>query len=77
MYEPTRECYDWFLLDNKDISNKYTMMLRNKFDALQEISESLTPNEKYEKFINAHIEAAAECILTTRPTNQRPKQRVP
>ena len=36
--------------------------LRNKFDALQEISETSTPNNEYENFINAHIEAAAECI---------------
>ena len=31
---------------------------RNKFDAFQEISEILTPNDEYENFVNAHMEAA-------------------
>ena len=56
--------YDWSLLNNRDISDKYTLTLRNKFDALQEISETLTPNVEYENFVNAHIEAATECIPT-------------
>ena len=46
---------------------------RNKFDALQEISETLTPNDEYENFVNAHIEATAECI----PTKDKAKPRVP
>ena len=46
---------------------------RNKFDALQEIYETPTPNDKYENFVNTHIEAAAECI----PTKLRAKYRVP
>ena len=62
--------YDWSLVNNRDIRDMLT--LRNKFDALQEISET-PPNDKYEKFVNAHIEAAAECI----PTKQRAKRRVP
>ena len=48
----------------------YTIKLRNKFDALQEISEALTPNDKYENLVNAQMEAAAECI----PTKLRVKQ---
>ena len=32
-----------------------------------------TPNDKYENFINAHWETAAECI----PTKQRAKPRLP
>ena len=57
--------YDWSLLNNKDISNKYTITLRNKFDALLEISKTLTPNDEYENFVNANMEAAAaECIPT-------------
>ena len=59
--------YDWPLLNNKVISHKYTLTLRNKFDALQEISESPTANDEYENFVNAHLEAAAECM----PTKQR------
>ena len=38
--------YDWSLLNNTDISDKYTITLRNNFNALQEISETLTPNEE-------------------------------
>ena len=62
-----------YLLNNRDFNDKYTITLRKKFDALQEISEILTPNDKYENFVNAHIKAAAECI----PTNLRAKHRVP
>ena len=65
--------YDWSLLNNRDISDKYTLTQRNKFDALQEISEILTPNDEYENFVNAHTEAAAEFI----PIKQRAKSRVP
>ena len=50
-----------------DISNKYTLTLRNTFDALQEISETLILNDEHENFVNAHIEVAAEYI----PTKQR------
>ena len=38
--------------------------LRNKFSALQEISETLTLNDEYEDFFNAHMEVVAECIPT-------------
>ena len=62
--------YGWSLLNNRDIWNKYTITLRNKFDALQEISETLTLNDKYENFVNAHMEAAAEYI----PIKLRAKQ---
>ena len=48
------------------------LTLRNKFDALQEISETSTPNDEYENFLNAHIKVAAESI----PTKQRAKPRV-
>ena len=65
--------YDWSRLNNRDIRDKYTLILRNKFDALQEISETPTQNDEYENFINAHLEAAAEYI----PTKQRTKPRVP
>ena len=36
----------------------------SKFDALQEISETLIPNDEYENFVNDHIYAAAECITS-------------
>ena len=65
--------YDWSLLNNRDIRDRYTLTLRNNFDALQEILETLTPNDDYENVLYAHLEAAAECI----PTKQREKPRVP
>ena len=50
------------MLNNRALSDKYTITLKNKFDALQEITETLTPNDEYENFANVHMEAAAECI---------------
>ena len=49
------------------------MAVRNKFDILQEAIESPTPNEEYENFVSAHLEAASECV----PTKQRAKRSVP
>ena len=65
--------YDWSLLNNRDFSIKYALTMRNKFDALQEKTERHTPNDEYENFVNAPLEAAAECI----PTKLRTKSRVP
>ena len=65
--------YDWSLLNNRDISDKYALTLKIKFDELQK-SETHTLNDEYENFINPHLKAAAaECI----PTKQRAKPRVP
>ena len=55
--------YDCSMLNNRDISDKY-ITPRNKFNALQEISETLTLNDEYENFVNAHMKASAECIST-------------
>ena len=57
--------YDLSLLNNSGIRDKYMITLTNKFDVLQETSETLTPNDKYE-----NLEAAAECM-------PRAKHRVP
>ena len=65
--------YDWSLLNNRDINDKYTLTQRNKFDALQEISETPTPNDEYKNFVKTYLEAVAECIAT----KQRAKPRVP
>ena len=65
--------YDWSLFNNRVISDKYTITLRNKFHSLQEISETLTLNDEYENFVNAHVEAAVEWIQT----KLRTKHRVP
>ena len=49
------------------------MELRNRFETLQEKMEKGTPNDEYENFVNAHLEAAAKCI----PTKPRTKYRGP
>ena len=67
----TTKQYDWALLNNRDIRDKYVLTLRNKFDALQEKTEIRTPNERYENFVNAYNEAAAKCIPTKLKTNSR------
>ena len=65
--------YDWALLNNRDIEYKYVLELRNRLETLQENTEKCTPNDEYENFVNAHLEAAAKCI----PTKPRTKYRVP
>ena len=64
---------DWSVLNNRHIRGKYALTLRKKFYALQGQTETHTPNDEYENFVNAHLEAAEECI----PTKQRNKPRVP
>ena len=67
--KPTRTAntkhYDWALLNNRDIRDKYVLELRNRFETL--------PNDEYENFVNAHPEAAGKCI----PTKPRTEYRVP
>ena len=69
----TTKHYDWVLLNNRDIRDKYVLELRNRFETLQEKTEKGTPNDEYENFVNTHLEAAAKCI----PTKPRTKYRVP
>ena len=69
----TTEHYDWTRLNNRDIRDKYVLELRNRFETLQEKTEKSTPNDEYENFVNAHLEAAAKCI----PTKLKTKYRVP
>ena len=69
----TTKHYDWVLLNNRDIRDKYVLELRNRFETLQEKTEKGTPNEEYENFVHAHLEAAAKCI----PTKPKTKYRVP
>ena len=47
--------------------------MRNRFETVQEKTEKGTRNDEYENFVNAHLEAAANCI----PTKPRTKYRVP
>ena len=69
----TTKHYDWALLNNGDIRDKYALELRNRFETLQEKTEKSTPNDEYENFVNAHHEATAKCI----PTKLKTKYRVP
>ena len=69
----TTKHYDCALLNNRDIRDKYVLELRNRFETLQEKTEKGIPNDEYENFVNAHLEAAANCI----PTKPRTKNRVP
>ena len=69
----TTKHYDWALLNIKDIRDKYVLELRNRYETLQERTEKSTPNDEYENFVNAHLEAAAKCI----PTKLKTKYRVP
>ena len=69
----TTKHYDWALLNNRDIRDKYVLELRNRFETLQEKTEKSTPNDECENFVNAHLEAAAKCT----PTKLKTKYRVP
>ena len=68
----TTKHYDWVLLNNRDIRDKYALELRNIFETLQEKTEKVTPNDEYENFVEAHLKAASKCI----PTKPRTKYRV-
>ena len=69
----TTKHYDWALLNNRDIRDKFVLELRNRFETLQEKTEKGTPNDEYENFLEAHLEAVSKCI----PTKPRTKYRVP
>ena len=43
----TTKHYDWALLNNRDIRDKYVLELRNRFETLQEKTEKSTPNDEY------------------------------
>ena len=64
---------DWALLNTRDIRDKYVLELGKRFETLQEKTEKSTPNDEYENFVNANLEAAAKCI----PTKLKSKYRVP
>ena len=60
----TTKHYDWDLLNNRDIRDKHVLELRNRFETLQETTDIGTPNDKYENFVYAHLEAAAKYTPT-------------
>ena len=55
------------------MTGPYLTTERNRFETLQEKTEKGTPNDEYENFVDAHLEAASKCI----PTKPRTKYRVP
>ena len=67
----TTKHYDWALLNNRDIRDKYVLELRNRFETLQEKEEKNTPKDEYENFVNAYLEAALKCIQTKPRTKYR------
>ena len=69
----TTKHYDWALLNNRDIRDEYVLELRKRFETLQEKTEKGTPNDEYENFVDANLEAASKWI----PTIPRTKYRVP
>ena len=69
----TTKHYDWVLLNNRAIRDKYVLELTNRFETLQEKTEKGTQNDEYDNFVNAYLEATAKCI----PTKTRTKYRVP
>ena len=58
-------------MNNRDIRDKYVVELRNRFKTLQEKTEKRTRNDEYEYFVNAHLDAAANCIQTKLKTKYR------
>ena len=56
----TTKHYDWALLNNRDIRNKYVLELRNRFETLQEKTEKGTPKDEYDNFVEAHLEPATK-----------------
>ncbi len=46
----TNKHYDWALLNNREIRDKYALALRNRFETLQEQTEKDTPNDEKENF---------------------------
>ena len=69
----TTKHYNWALLNNRDIRDKYELELRKRFEELQEKTEKGNPNDEYDNFVNTHLEAAATFI----PTKLRTKYRDP
>ena len=69
----TTKHYDWAHLNNRDIRDKYVLALGNRYETLKDRTEKSTPNDEYENFVNAHLEAGAKCI----PTKLKSKYRVP
>ena len=69
----TTKHYDWALLNNRDIRDKYVYRTKKQIRDTTREGRKNTPNDEYENFVNAHLEAASKCI----PTKPRTKYRAP
>ena len=47
-WRATTKHYDWALLNNRDVRDRYVLELRNRFETLHEKTEKGTPNDEYE-----------------------------
>ena len=47
----TTKHYNWALLNNRDIRDKYALELRNRFETQQEKTEKGTTNDEYENLL--------------------------
>ena len=67
--------YDRSSLTYRNISNRYTVTAKNKFDTFQEISERHTPNDEYKNLISAHMgpAKAAAAVAAWIPIKPRVK----
>ena len=57
---PRKVKYDWSKLKDETVQERYTVTIRNKFDALR--IEGETINQQYDRFIKANNETAEELI---------------
>ena len=69
----TTKHYDWALLNNRDIRDKYVLELRNRYETLQKKDGKKYTKRRIWKFRQCALEAAAKCI----PTKLETKYRVP
>ena len=69
---PRRETPDWTALRNIDISQRYTIQVKNRFEALRTEVESAT--DEYEHFITAN-HCQQRGVQTTDPQAQKNKKR--
>ena len=66
--------YDWnLLLTNNNIKDRYTVEVRNQYQALQDLEGNEDANKVYENIMSAHEEAAKNKI----PVRMKIKQHVP
>ena len=63
--------YDWSLLNNKDIRDKYALAQRKQY-SMHYRSQKHTLTDKYENFVGAHLEALAECIPAKQDIKKKP-----